>query len=129
MLVLTFAGGDWLNSHRTRTTVEDQKAIDQIPIDPFRTTPYKPSGGLIPQYVVAVICGIIGCILMIDLSLWGRWIGMAFSLLGIGLGIAQVVDLTGVRLYKRAGIAAIGLILSATAGTFHIWVSRGIAPY
>jgi len=31
-------------------------------------------------------------------------------------------------MYGRAAIAAFGLILSATAGTVHVWALRGIVP-
>jgi hypothetical protein len=127
VLVLTFFGGDRLGRSRSRTP--EPSPVRQIPPDPFRTTPYVPDRGLIPRYILAIICGAIGCVLMLDRSQWSSWIGLLFSLIGIYHGSAQTIELTGVRLYKRAAVAAVGLILAATAGTFHIWMNRGIAPY
>lgn len=127
VLVLTFAGGEWLGRYRSGTP--ELSPPRQIPSDPFRTKPYVPDRGLIPRYILAVICGAIGCILMLDRWEWSTWIGLLFSLIGLYHGGAQMIELTGVRLYKRAAVACVGLILSATAGTFHIWMNRGIAPY
>jgi len=127
VLVLTFAGGEWLG--RYRSGIPEPPPIRQIPPDPFRTKPYVPDRGLIPRYILAVICGALGCILMLDRWEWSTWIGLLFSLIGFYHGAAQTIELTGVRMYKKAAVACAGLLLSATAATFHIWMNRGIAPY
>ena len=129
VLVLTFVGGDRLGRNRSRTAEPEPSPVRQIPSDPFRTTPYVPDRGPIPRYILAVICGVIGCVLMLDPSRWSTWIGLLFSLIGIYHGGVQTIELTGIRLYKRAAVAAVGLIIAATAGTFHIWMLREIAPY
>jgi len=129
VLVLTFFGGDRLGQNLSQAATPAPSPVPKIPSDPFRTTPYVPDKRLIPRYILAVICGALGCILMLDHWGWSTWIGLLFSLIGIYHVGAQTIELTGVRLYKRAAVAAIGLIIAATAGTFHIWMLREIAPY
>ena len=74
VLVLTFAGGDRLRS-ATGDDVPPESLSRDIPPNPFRTSPYVPGRGIIPRHVVVVICGAIGCVLMVDSSPWDTWGG------------------------------------------------------
>ena len=132
-LLLTFAGGDRLKGNTGgSTTPVDAPSID--PRDPFYTRPFRSHVGIVPRDLLAIILAVLSCLIMFermagDVGSTGRWIGLAISLAGFYNGSVTAGEFFMAGLRKRAAVALLGFIMSATAAAFFIWVGRGIGPY
>lgn len=125
VLLLTYVGGEWLDRG---SRSEPADPTPPHPRDPFRTTPYQPAIGLVPGHVTVVIIGALSCLLMLDETDLGFWVGTALGVVGFYQGGSLIINLTGVRMWGRAAVATAGFILAAWALTYYIRYLRGMFP-
>ena len=122
VLILTFVGGERLSNAGGAGMPSPLEGR----IDPFLNRPFRSRVGMMPRDLLALTLGVLACLMLLEHSTAGRWIGLAFSLLGIYNGGATAGEFFIARLYARSGVALLGLIMSATAGTYFVWLGRGI---